>query len=86
MDTVIRVSPEEFNEHLFEKIKLLLKNSANSKLVIEISARDKGNMVKEAASEYWTRVNRSIKEIEDGKGMSFTMKELDEYLHKHFRE
>jgi len=82
MDAVIKVSPEEFDKNLFDKIKLLLKNSSDSKIVIEISSKE--NIFEEPDSEYWSKINASIKELEEGKGIVFTMQELDEYLDKHF--
>jgi len=86
MDAVIKVSPEEFDENFFAKIKSLLKYSGTAKVVIEIAERDKKNIVEEPVSEYWAKVNQSIKDIESGRGVVFTMQELDEYLKKNFSE
>ena len=82
MDAVIKISPEEFDKNLFDKIKLLLKNSSDSKVIIEIASKE--NMFEDPASEYWSKINRSIKELEEEQGTVFTMQELDEYLAKHF--
>jgi protein tyrosine phosphatase len=82
MDAVIKISPEEFDKNLFDKIKLLLKNSSDSKVIIEIASKE--NVFEDPASEYWSKINQSIKELEEGKGTVFTIQELDEYLSKHF--
>jgi hypothetical protein len=85
MDAVIKVSPEEFDENLFAKVKSLLKNSADSKVIIEIASKNK-NLLEDPASEYWTKINQSIKDLENGKGVVFTMEELEEYVNKQFSE
>ena len=87
MEAVIKISGDEFDENLFNKIKSLLKsigNQAGTEIVIKIGKRQPENMLEEPASAYWTKINRSVKEIEDGKGVTFTMKELEEYLNKNF--
>jgi hypothetical protein len=86
MEAVIRVSALEFDEKLFAKIKSLLKNSKESEVIIKITNRSAENILQEPEAEYWTKINRSIKEIEEGKGTVFTMKEFEEYIGKNFPE
>lgn len=86
MELVIRVSRDEFNERLFAKIKSLLKSSGETEVVIRIGNPPVDNILQEDAAIYLTKVNQSIKEIEEGKGVVFTMEELDEYINKNFLE
>ncbi len=36
----------------------------------------------ESKEEYWDRLNRSVKDLESGNGVTLTMEELEEYIHK----
>ncbi len=38
------------------------------------------NFRAETKKEYWDRLNQSIQDIDDGKGVIFTMDELKEYI------
>jgi hypothetical protein len=76
----------EFDETLFAKIKSLLKNSEESEVIIKITKRSAENILQEPEAEYWIKINRSIKEVEEGKGVVFTMKEFEEYVGKNFPE
>lgn len=84
MEAVIRVSAFEFDEKLFANIKALLKNEKNAEIVIKIGPLVEENVLDEPQAIYWNKINRSIKEIEEGKGKVFTMKELEEYVGKNF--
>ncbi len=35
----------------------------------------------ETKEEYWARLNQSVAELEAGKGVVFTMEELENYIH-----
>ena len=84
MEAVIRVSAFEFDEKLFANIKALLKNAKNAEIIIKIGNLADGNVLEEPEAIYWNKINRSIKEVEEGKGVVFTMKEFEEYVGKNF--
>lgn len=84
MEAVIKVSAFEFDEKLFANIKALLKNAKNAEIIIKIGGLADGNVLEEPESIYWNKINRSIKEVEEGKGVVFTMKEFEEYVGKNF--
>ncbi len=89
MEAVIKVSGDEFDENLFNKIKLLLKSintSSETEIVIRIGTRVASGLLEEDSAAYLTKLNRSIKEVEEGKGMTFTMQELEAYLNKNFHK
>lgn len=81
MDALIKVSSSEFNEELFKKIKLLIKSVGNAEITISVNNLGR----KESKEEYWNRLNKSAAEIKKGKGVIFTMDELDKYIHKSAR-
>jgi len=82
MDALIKIPSSEFNEDVFKKIKALIKTTGNSEVTIAISNTEETQFRKESKKEYWNRLNQSIKDIEEGKGIVFTMDELGEYIHK----
>lgn len=79
MDALIKVSAAEFNEDLFNKIKSLIKSVGNAEITIAVSEVSKRT---ESEAEYWNRLNNAITDIEQGKGITFTMEGLTEYLQK----
>ncbi len=82
MNTTIELMANEFNEEAFERIKSFLANKADSKIFISISDTSKDFPPKETREEYFNRLNKSIKDVEDGKGISFTWDEFEEYSKK----
>jgi hypothetical protein len=81
MDALIKIPSSEFNEEVFKKIKSLIKSFGDSEVTIAVS--NSGSTPREESKEeYWTRLNKSIADIEDGKGVVFTMAELDNYIHE----
>ena len=79
MDALIKVSAAEFNEDLFNKIKSLIRSVGNAEITIAVSEVSKRT---ESEREYWDRLNSAITDIEQGKGITFTMEGLTEYLQK----
>ena len=84
MEAVIKVSAFEFDEKLFAKIKSLLQSSDATEVTIRIATTDGTNILEYPQAEYWNKIERSINEIEQGKGVVFTMQEFEEYVNKNF--
>lgn len=72
MDAVIKIPASEFTQDLFNKISDLLKNNKNAEITIAV----KQNESKESNDAYFKRLQKSITDIENGKGVIFTMNEL----------
>ena len=76
MNAVIKVSSFEFNEELFNNISLLLKGK-DAEVTIAVKER---NTSLESEDVYFSRLTKSIEEIERGEGILFTMEELEAYV------
>lgn len=82
MDAVIKISSAEFNENLFSNIKEML-NGKEADITIAIRSRQKDDISRnETQDEYWSRLSKAVTDIENGKGITFTMQELEELIHK----
>jgi hypothetical protein len=81
MDELIKIPSSEFNEEVFNKIKALLKTFGNAEVTIAVSNTNDSHHRNESKEEYWDRLNKSVIDIEGGKGITFTMDELEAYLH-----
>ena len=84
MEAVIRISGTEFDEQLFASIRSFIKNSEETEVTITIGNRRNENLLEEAQAAYLNKIDRSAREIEEGKGVVFTMKEFEEYVNKNF--
>ncbi len=82
MDALIKIPSSEFNEDVFKKIKALIKSVGNAEITIAVSNKTDDSFRNESKEEYWNRLNKSVADIEEGKGVVFTMNELEAYLHK----
>ncbi len=68
------ISAEEFTEEIFEKIKSYLKGqSAAVKISIEAIPMEAPR--KETRQEYFTKLDKSIAELERGEGVASSLKE-----------
>ncbi len=81
---LIKVPSSEFNIELFEKIKSFLKNEYSLEVTISIREKKSDFVLNESQEEYWNRLNKSVKEVEEGKTVIFSMDELDQYLQQNF--
>lgn len=79
MDAVIKVPSSQFTIELFDKIKSLIKNEYSLEITISIKERNSDFLLNESEEQYWTRLKKSIKEVEDGKTIVLTMDQLDEF-------
>lgn len=74
METIIKVSPEELNEGLLEKIKKYIGEKDNVDVTISLKEFDKN---------YVEDLDKSIAEAEKGESsLSFTMEEFMAYTPK----
>jgi hypothetical protein len=71
METVIKVSPSEFDNRLLEKIKSFIGGRKNVNVTISLEEYD---------PEYAEELNRSIEQAEAGQSIvSFTMEDFMSY-------
>lgn len=78
MDAVFKIKASEFNEDLFAKIKSLIKGRREAEITIVIREEEL-SLVKETPEQYVARIKKSADEIEIGKGITFTMEELEDF-------
>ena len=81
MDAIFKVPSSEFNEELFKKIFALVKGT-NSDITIAVKEKTGTVLNPETNEEFFEKLNRSIEDIELGKGVTFTMEELNEFIVK----
>ncbi len=79
MEAIIKILSSDFNEDLFIKIKKLLKGR-NAEITIAVKETEHSTSLSETKDEFWRRLSKSIKDIRQGKGKTFTMQELDEFI------
>lgn len=79
MEAVFKIKASEFNEVLFAKIKSLIKGSHSE---ITIAVKEEADDTTLMEKEFWDRLKKSRVEIEAGKGVTFTMKELEDFIRK----
>ena len=73
MNAVIKLKASELNASLLERIKALVPADADAEVTISVND----------SSEYYEILNRSKKDLEEGRNLiSFTMEELEEYTVK----
>lgn len=77
MNTTIELMSYEFNEEVFERIKSFLGNKSNAKVFISINDSPKEFPPTETREEYFARLDKSIKDAEEGKFVTFTWKEFE---------
>jgi hypothetical protein len=82
MDALIEISSSEFNEELFERIKSLVKSIGSGAITIRVNNPKSTLLRNETYEEYWDRVRAADEEIKQGKGVVFTMEELDKFIHE----
>jgi hypothetical protein len=74
METIIKVSPEELNENLLQKIKSFIAGKNNIDVTISLKEYDRS---------YVEDLDKSIGEAEEGENLvSFTMEEFMAYTPK----
>ena len=72
MEATIKINPQEFSLDFFDKIKQLIHNQKDVSLTISINNSE--------TKKYWTKIDDSITELQQGKGTIFTMDSLHEFI------
>jgi hypothetical protein len=76
MDTAIKLTPEEFNQEMFRKIKRIVGTLSPDHITISFSGQRKI----ESKEEYETRLLQANADLQAGKGVSFSMEELAAFI------
>ena len=84
MKAVIEINGNEFTDDVFNRIKSLIGGRTDA--TVRISIEETSLFPKETKEEYFARLNKSIKEREEGKVVSFTWKEFEEYTRQMLNE
>lgn len=84
METLIRIHPDELKMELLNKIKLLAKKDDAIDILIHIHEKSKNQVFEESPAEYLSQFNRSVKDMEQGRIVSFTADEFEQYVKENF--
>ena len=76
MEAIIKVPSSEFTEELFKKIVALLKNR-DAEITIAVNDTPAKKNTEENNDLFWSRLKKSVTEIEEGNGIILTMGELE---------
>lgn len=79
MEATFKITASEFDLSLFKKIEEWVKTNKQSEIIISI----KDENVHDNAT-YFDLLKSSIKELEEGKSITFSMEELEAYLTNKF--
>ncbi|TAL62061.1 MAG: hypothetical protein EPN85_03430 [Bacteroidetes bacterium] len=83
MQTVLRIKPSELNSHFLQALKSLFKDAAGLEIIVNTATTADTIFSSESRSAYWKRINKAIKDVEDGKNViSFTAEEFEKYSDK----
>ncbi len=83
MQTVLHIKPHELNRHFLEAIKSLFKNAEELEIIVHTAKTADTIFTPESRPAYWKRINKAIKDVEDGKNVvSFTAAEFEKYSNK----
>ncbi|CAG5068843.1 hypothetical protein DYBT9623_01575 [Dyadobacter sp. CECT 9623] len=86
MEAILKVHPAEFTDELIEKIRLLLRGREDSEITISISERpSSGILRKESSSEYFDRLEKSLKNLEERNMVTFSGDSLELFT-KHLEQ
>ena len=75
------ISSEDFNDEIFAKIKDFLKGRQAS-VTISIESTPAEAPQKETRQEYFTKLDRSIAELDRGEGVVFALEEFETFVKK----
>ena len=79
MTTTIELTAREFDEEAFSRIKSFLTNKSDARVLISIDDSPKDFAIKETKEEYFNRLDKAIKNAEQGKTVRFTWNEFDDF-------
>ncbi len=80
MEALIKISTEEFNQELFNQLEKLVKRYKNGKMTISLKDNAIADFDNESNEQYEARLLNSIAELDEGKGVTFTMESLEAYI------
>jgi dissimilatory sulfite reductase (desulfoviridin) alpha/beta subunit len=80
MEAIIKVSIKEFNQEFFSQLQEMFKKFSDGQVTIAMRSGKELNTVNESPAEYEKRLVNSLAELEGGKGITFTMESLEEYI------
>ena len=84
MEAVFKIKGKEFNQDVFERIKLFVQDGDFSEIVISFRPKKKANRIKkETKEEYFGKLQTAIKDAADGNVVSFTVEEFDKSNEKY---
>lgn len=78
MKAVIEMSGDEFTNDVFDRIKSLIVNHKHATVRISID-ESKSFSERETKEEYFARLDKSIKQAEEGEVVTFTWDEFEAY-------
>jgi hypothetical protein len=84
METLIRVRPDELKMDLLEKIKNLIQDNDSLEIIIHVKEKSSSGLYEEDPAEYFSQLNKSIRDKEEGRTVSFTMETFEKYLKENF--
>lgn len=79
-DTHVFVHGRKTNVRI-DGCSVILKKAYKMDVVIKVASSEFDKR-REDEDKYWHRLDKSIKDIKEGKGITFTMQELEEFIRK----
>ncbi|MBS1486089.1 MAG: hypothetical protein JST43_00765 [Bacteroidetes bacterium] len=73
MEAVFKITSSEFDKELFDKIKKLLEDK-NAFVTIAVH--------ESSSTDYWEKLRNSTLDIESGRGITFSMDQLETFIKK----
>jgi site-specific recombinase XerD len=81
METTIKLSPEEFDAGILDRIKYLIQEDD---VDIFIVVRKKDTNTFDAYSEYLSQFEQSVKDKNENRTINFTAEEFSDYVKENF--
>ena len=80
MEAVFHIKADEFDDFYVEILKKLLKNRKNLEITLAISDSDeKGILRRETKDQYFARLKKALEDIDNGKGITITSDDFDNF-------
>ena len=86
MQTVLTIKPSELNQHFLQAIKALFKNAAELEIIVNSPKTARAVFAPESREAYWKRIDKAIEDVENGRVVSMSMKELEKYVAKRVKK
>ena len=82
MQTVLHIKPQELNNHFLQVVKTLFKNAAELEIIVSETVPSDIVFSHESREEYWMRIDKAIEDVNNGRGISMSMNDLEKYAAK----